>query len=188
MLAVLSLRKSQKSPLPSQWFKRLLLFISISSLAACDQAPTPGEAVLQHTLGQNVAKLQVQTLDGAPQPFTDLIPAGTATPVVLNIWATWCTPCLVEMPTLDALGRSGRARVVAIATDPSATVVKDFLRNQHWGRGIEIWHDPRGIITREALSAKALPSTYVLNPSLTIIYAVAGERDWADWQPGQRPR
>ncbi len=152
-------------------------------LGGCDSAPNPAEAVLRHTLGQNVAELSVQTLDGAPQPFAALqeSPANSL-PVVLNIWATWCTPCLAEMPTLDALGRSGRARVVAIATDASATVVKDFLRQQSWGQGVEIWHDPRGIVTREALSAKALPSTYVLNPSLTITYAVVGERDWANWQ------
>jgi thiol-disulfide isomerase/thioredoxin len=156
-------------------------------LAGCDNAPSPGEMVLQHTIGQNVASLQVQTLEGEPQSFQALLPDRQQQPTILNIWATWCTPCVKEMPTLDTLGKSGRARVVAIATDASATVVKDFLRQQAWGAGIEVWYDPRGMVTREALSAKALPSTYVLDASLTITYAVAGERDWASWQPGQAP-
>jgi thiol-disulfide isomerase/thioredoxin len=165
---------------------RLWLLLGGLFIAGCDNAPSPGEAVLSHTIGQNVATLQVQTLDGEAQPLSELA-ADNAQPIVLNIWATWCTPCVKEMPTLDALGKSGRARVVAIATDASATVVKDFLRQQSWGSGVEIWYDPRGITTREALSAKALPSTYVLDASLTIVYAVAGERDWANWQPGTKP-
>lgn len=158
---------------------RYVWLVAALVLAACDNAPSPGELVLKHTLGQNVAALQVQTLDGAPQPLADL--AGGTQPIVLNIWATWCTPCVAELPSLAALGQSGRARVVAIATDASATVVKDFLRQQSWGQGFEIWYDPRGMVTRDALSAKALPSSYVLNPSLTVIYAVAGERDWHTW-------
>lgn len=158
---------------------RSLWLVSALLLGACDNAPSPGELVLKHTLGQNVAELQVQTLDGVPQPLADL--AGGTQPIVLNVWATWCTPCVAELPSLAALGQSGRARVVAIATDASATVVKDFLRQQPWGQGLEIWYDPRGTVTREALSAKALPSSYVLDSSLTITYAVAGERDWRTW-------
>jgi thiol-disulfide isomerase/thioredoxin len=178
MLAVLARRKSKKSPLPSQrlWVPSVVLGLTALALVACNNTPSPGEAVLKHTIGTNIAALQVQTLEGAPQPLRDL--AGGTTPTVLNVWATWCTPCVAELPSLAALGQSGRARVVAIATDASATVVKDFLRQQAWGPGVEVWHDPRGVVTREALSAKALPSTYVLGPSLTIVYAVAGARDW----------
>jgi thiol-disulfide isomerase/thioredoxin len=184
------LRKRNLNPIASS-VKLLSRFVTLALLAmtgmGCDNAPSPGEMVLQHTIGQNVANLQVQTLDGTPLPFADLLTFNGQPSTVVNIWATWCTPCVKEMPTLDALGKSGRARVIAIATDASATVVKDFLRQQPWGTGLDVWHDPRGIITREALSAKALPSTYVLDASLTITYAVAGERDWASWQPGQAP-
>jgi thiol-disulfide isomerase/thioredoxin len=169
--------KMQKRMVPSLAFRMTLL--AVLCLAACEAKPSMGEKAMQPQLGKNVAALQVQTLEGQPQPFTDLlITNNSQLPTVINVWATWCPPCVHEMPSLDALGRSGKARVIAIATDPSATVVKNFLREQPWGSGIEVWFDPRGQVTREALGAKALPTSYVLDSSLTITYAVAGDRDW----------
>lgn len=147
-------------------------------LGACSDTDSAGEKAMQPMLGKNVAALEVQTLEGEKQPFKALLETNDARPIVVNVWATWCPPCLEEMPSLDTLGRSGKARVVAIATDPSATVVKDYLRTQKWGQGMEIWFDAHGRITREALNAKALPTSVVLNSSLTVIYAVAGPKDW----------
>lgn len=154
----------------------------VLALAACGDNPTPGEFVMRKMLGQDISSVVVQTLDGEAYPLNDPL-RPTDKPTLINVWATWCTPCLSEMPSLDALGRSGRVNVIAIATDASATVVKEFLRNQNWGRGITVLHDPNGMVTREALQAKALPTSVVVNPSLTVIYAIAGPRDWADWQP-----
>ena len=184
-LAVLGLHQSQKSPLPSRrlWVPMCSAVLLCSALIACSEGTTPGELVMKPYIGENVAEMVVQTLDGEPQPLRDPALAGDARPMVVNVWATWCTPCLEEMPSLDALGKSGRARVVAIATDASATVVKNFLRNQTWGQGIEVWYDRNGMVTREVLGAKALPTSVVLDSSYTITYAVAGAKNWADWRP-----
>jgi thiol-disulfide isomerase/thioredoxin len=150
-------------------------------LVACE-GTAPGEALMADVIGRDVSAVVVQTLDGEAAPLNDPL-RDTSKPTLVNVWATWCTPCLTEMPSLDALGRSGRANVIAIATDASATVVKEFLRNQNWGRGLTVLHDPNGMVTREAFNAKALPTSVALDASLTIIYAIAGPREWADWQP-----
>jgi thiol-disulfide isomerase/thioredoxin len=157
------------------------LLLAMFFLAACE-GNSPGEALMKDVIGRDVSAVVVQTLDGEAAPLNDPL-RDTSKPTLVNIWATWCTPCLTEMPSLDALGRSGRANVIAIATDASATVVKEFLRNQNWGRGITVLHDPNGMVTREALQAKALPTSVALDASLTITYAIAGPREWADWQP-----
>jgi thiol-disulfide isomerase/thioredoxin len=153
------------------------LFLS-AFVVACSDADSAGEKAMQPMLGKNLAEVEVQTLEGQFQPFKTLLAEADGRPVVVNVWATWCPPCIEEMPELDALGRSGKARVVAIATDASATVVKDYLRTQTWGQGMEIWFDAHGRTTREALRARALPTSVVLDSSLTVVYGVAGPKKW----------
>ncbi len=87
------------------------------------QATTPdGRAVIG--FGDVVPPLQLSGLNGHPHtlPFT-------GQPVLINYWASWCPPCVEEMPLLEtfanAQGPSG-VRVVGIALD-DADEVKDFL-------------------------------------------------------------
>ena len=145
-------------------------------LVGCGQgAPATNQDAMQAWVGKNMADMAVQTLDGEVQALRDV---GGGKPVVLNVWATWCPPCLKEMPTLDALGKQGRFTVVAIATDQDTKTVKAFLKKQAWGAGMTVWFDALGAVTRERLGAKGIPVTYVLDPSLTVVMVEAGERDW----------
>lgn len=47
-------------------------------------------------------------------------------PLLLNFWATWCPPCVKEMPMLDAFQKTGRLKVVGLAID-GPTPVREFL-------------------------------------------------------------
>jgi len=156
-----------------RWF--FLFFVL--GLAGCD-APDGGgtQGAMQEWVGTDLSQLAVQTLDGEPQPFGAL--AGEKKTILVNVWATWCTPCLSEMPTLDALGKSGAVKVISIATDKDAQAVKDFLKKQNWGGGMEVWHDPLGTVTRREMGALGIPVTYVLDDRLTVRLVEAGERDW----------
>ncbi|TKW60382.1 MAG: TlpA family protein disulfide reductase [Blastochloris viridis] len=127
-------------------------------------------------VGQDISSLEVYTLDGEAQPLKDVAVEGK--PVVLNVWATWCPPCLKEMPTLDALGKQGHYTVVAIATDGDVQTVKDFLKKQEWGAGVRVWYDANGIVTREKLGAAAVPVTYVLDKDLKVLDVQTGAHDW----------
>lgn len=86
-------------------------------------APALGD-VTPARIGQAIGPLSLTDLHGNPQT----LPRGR--PLLVNLWASWCAPCLHEMPVLDAYAATQPAdgvAVVGIAED-EPTFVGDFLR------------------------------------------------------------
>ncbi|MEO5844285.1 MAG: TlpA disulfide reductase family protein [Caldimonas sp.] len=64
----------------------------------------------------DIWSIEFKSVDGAPMPMAAL----RGRPLLLNFWATWCAPCVVEMPVLDRFAReqsSNGWRVLALAVD-----------------------------------------------------------------------
>ncbi len=99
--------------------------------------------------------------------------------VLLNFWATWCPPCVKEMPSMERLAKLFAQRpfvVLGISLDlEGAEIVKPFLARL--GVTFPIVLDPRGTMAR-AYGARDLPSTFLLNPEGNVIAAAKGEREW----------
>lgn len=90
--------------------------------------PKPGEApsVAVAREGDPLPAITLPDAEGRPTPLTSLT-AGR--PALINIWATWCGPCIKEMPMLDAFDRAQEpngVQVVGIALD-DAGAVRDFM-------------------------------------------------------------
>ena len=100
--------------------------------------------------------------------------------VVLNFWATWCPPCLKEMPSLDRLAaeRSGEDfAVLAISTDRG-----DAEKPARWfaENGIEhlaMLHDARMALAREA-AILGQPTTLILDRQGREVARYQGEAEW----------
>jgi thiol-disulfide isomerase/thioredoxin len=100
--------------------------------------------------------------------------------LVINLWATWCPPCVAEMPTLDRLqeklGGIG-VRVLALSQDRGgAAVVRRFYERtgvEHLG----VWLDPRGAAAR-SLGARGLPTTLIATRDGREALRLAGEAEW----------
>lgn len=125
---------------------------------------------------QPLPELALTDLDG--RAVTGDVLAGRH--VLLNLWATWCAPCVREMPALQrlqaALGGQG-FRVVALSLDRGgAAQVKPFLDRIGVG-GLDILLDPAGR-SMQALAVRGLPTTFLLDPQGRQIARFEGGAEW----------
>lgn len=100
--------------------------------------------------------------------------------VLLNFWATWCAPCVREMPTLDRLqaklGGQGLA-VVAVSEDNGGlAVVSPFFKQYSLGN-LEIYLDPTGELSR-SFGLKGLPTTLLIDAEGHVVGGLEGPAEW----------
>jgi peroxiredoxin len=100
--------------------------------------------------------------------------------VVLNFWATWCTPCTTEMPALEALWREYRERglvVVGVSVDRGAprALIEPYLRNLDLTFPILL--DPQ-METANAWRVPGVPATFVIRPGGEVVGMAIGIREW----------
>jgi thiol-disulfide isomerase/thioredoxin len=100
-------------------------------------------------------------------------------PLLVNLWATWCAPCVAEMPTLDALAarEKDRLQVVTISQDlDGRRKVEAFFARQGY-RHLETWLDPKMALMTE-LKVDTLPTTIFYDSSGRELWRVTGMEDW----------
>ena len=99
--------------------------------------------------------------------------------ILLNIWATWCQPCRVEMPAIERLSRqldSTDFRVVAVSVDVSdSTTVNAFVKEM--GLSFDILHDPTQAIQRR-YQTTGVPESFVIDRHGVIVKKVIGASSW----------
>lgn len=100
--------------------------------------------------------------------------------VLLNFWATWCPPCLAEMPTMEAAFQKFKDRgfkVVAISSDEGGAVdIAPFM--EKLGVTFTILMDADKKVS-SVYGAHNLPLSFILNPEGEVIAGSEGERDWS---------
>jgi thiol-disulfide isomerase/thioredoxin len=100
-------------------------------------------------------------------------------PVLLNLWASWCAPCVKELPTLDRLAEAdGDALTVAAVsqdTGPHASV-EAFLKTRGV-KTLESYHDPKMGLSG-ALGAEVLPSSVLFDAEGREVWRYVGDLDW----------
>ncbi|WP_246449930.1 TlpA family protein disulfide reductase [Qipengyuania soli] len=102
------------------------------------------------------------------------------TPVLVNLWATWCAPCVKELPLIDALASDydDRLHVITVSQDAKgAEVVGPFFAKGGY-RYLESWMDPEANLGF-ALGGGSLPMTVLYDASGQEVWRVTGDFDWS---------
>jgi len=100
--------------------------------------------------------------------------------LVVNLWATWCPPCVAEMPSLDrlqALLRAERVRVLALSSDRGGRAVVEAFYQRTGVRELGVWLDPRGAAAR-GMGVRALPTTVIVDRGGYETARLEGEAEW----------
>ena len=100
-------------------------------------------------------------------------------PLLVNLWATWCGPCVVEMPSLDALAtREGESlTVLALSQDMEGRAkVTDFFAQRDFAR-LEPYLDPE-LRVMTALGIDTLPTTILYDAEGVEVWRMTGMADW----------
>src|SRR5262249_35766175 len=139
------------------------------------QSVASAEPELKPWTGANPAPaIELKTLDGQPFRLEQL----RGKVVIVNFWATWCEPCVEEMPSMQKL-RTRLAgapfEIVAVNNEEGEPRIRKFL--QKVPLTFPIVRDTDGRVTR-AWNAHVFPSSYVLDPEGKIRYAIADSADW----------
>ena len=100
--------------------------------------------------------------------------------LLVNFWATWCTPCVREMPALNALARDlggDDFAVVAIASGQQVGKHPDVFLREHQLEALDLYTDPHASLMA-LFETQTLPTTLLVDRSGRIVGGVIGETDW----------
>jgi thiol-disulfide isomerase/thioredoxin len=102
-------------------------------------------------------------------------------PVLLNLWATWCAPCIAEMPALDRLAASkgDKLQVITVSQDlRQPEKVAAFFREKKLTR-LGAWLDPDNELSTH-YQVQVLPTTIYYDAQGREVWRFVGPREWGD--------
>lgn len=126
------------------------------------------------TYGVADSSFRVTALDGTDATLGEL----RGRTVFFNVWATWCLPCIAEMPSIEALRASlaDTNVVFVLVANQDAGHVKKFAVE----KGFDLpFYSCEGDLP-EDLRPGIIPTTYIIDPAGRIVYRHAGSADWND--------
>lgn len=152
---------------PRGWHVLLLALVACASLALA--RAHAGE-------GGSVPNFELKDIDGKTFKLSDRLGRG---PVLIDFWATWCKPCLRELPHLEAMRKKyegQQLQVVAISVDESRSMakVKSYVKTRGYGFFVPL--DPNQEVFRK-LGGRAMPHQVIVSPDGNRLAVHTGYRE-----------
>ncbi|MFZ4381920.1 MAG: TlpA family protein disulfide reductase [Sandarakinorhabdus sp.] len=171
--------------------RKMMLMAAALTLAACNQAEAPKAEAPAAAAPAKATPAAINTIDrshaGEPGPAAVSweMKGGTkqkladhqGMKMLVNLWATWCAPCIAEMPALDKLAGEVPVMVLPISQDMEGWQAVDKFWGKDKFKNIETGLDQPGSFA-EAVKAKGLPVTILYDEQGKEIWRVAGTLDW----------
>lgn len=149
--------------------KRFILLVSVLclfALGACNPGGHPpriGNTAPDFTITDSQRTVELSKLRGKP--------------VLVNFWATWCPPCIEEMPSLVQLQKQmgDKVTILAVSEDADDTAYKQFIRDH----GVDLLTVREGTQkTSDVYGTFKYPETYVIDRNGKIVRKFIGPADW----------
>ena len=169
----------------------LLIAAAVLAFAGCSkpqQQPTnnqaataeagPQKGVDRSHKGQPAPDVEFKDPDGGDISLADF----KGTPVLVNLWATWCAPCVKELPTLDKLAQShdvdGELGVIAVSQDSGARrAVAAFLKKLKIN-DLGAYQDPGMHLSGKLGPDAVLPTSILYDAQGREVWRYVGDLDW----------
>jgi len=172
--------------------RALLIAAALMALAGCskpqqqaanNQAAASAEAGPQKGVdrshkGQPAPDVEFKNPDGGDITLAEF----KGVPVLVNLWATWCAPCVKELPTLDKLAQShaidGELGVIAVSQDTgSRRGVAAFLKKLKISE-LGAYQDPGMSLSGKLGPDPVLPTSILYNADGKEVWRYVGDLDW----------
>ena len=150
-------------------FAAVALVLGLTLGAAVD-AQTPGEV----PVGSVLREATLRGLNGPDQKLSSF----RGKPLIINVWASWCPPCIAEMGSLERLAWSELGQhftVIGISTDDYPQNAKAFLTRSHATLNHYI---DRQLELENMLGANRLPLTLLVDAKGRVLNKIVGAREW----------
>ena len=146
-----------------------LFYLVLFVLAGC-RGGTKDQSVPATPPGNDIAKVKLKDLND--QPIDLGVYKGKA--VFINFWATWCKPCIQEMPTVEnAQAKLKNEKVIfLLASNEDPEQIAKFIKRQPYDFHY-VWLE-----NLEELNIQALPTTFIFNPEGKLKFSETGYRKW----------
>jgi len=152
-------------------------------LSSCDSGDQSSalkglkSGTIEPAVGDLVPDFQLRDLDGSTFRLSDF----EGSFVFLNFWATWCPPCIYEMPSMERLNRRFRTQpfnMIAVSVDDSVGDISSFLQRLSPKPSFLILHDPGKLVTEGYYGTEKFPETYLIGPNRRLLKKYEGPMEW----------
>lgn len=164
----------------------LIIPLAVLALAACSKPEAPANEAKQSEAGVPTKGVD-RSQAGKAMPYAFLFNAeeekvalaeASGKPLLVNLWASWCAPCVKELPTLEALSsRKGAPRVIAVSEELAERASVDAFLKEHGIEALEVWRDPEMALTSK-LGVQVMPTTVYYDASGREVWRYTGDLDW----------
>ena len=154
----------------------LAVAASLRKPLAAENLPPLSKALKPLAPPEPVPDVPFLSADGAEHRLADFRGRG----MVVNLWATWCAPCVAEMPSLEALSKALAPEDIAVlplSSDRGGAGAVQAWYDRNNVTGLPVLLDPKGALAR-AVAARGIPTTLIINKAGEVVAKLEGAADW----------
>ncbi|WP_051052824.1 TlpA family protein disulfide reductase [Fulvivirga imtechensis] len=146
---------------------RFVFLTLIIAIISCTGGTTT-ESTESQPLNQ---KLKLKTLEGDDIDLEEY----KGKTIFINFWATWCRPCIIEMPSIEKAQTKLKDKniVFIMASNEPRGQIKNFMRSHQYD-----FHYAQLDMSLEQLNIQGLPTTLIINSEGEVVFSEMGARDW----------